>query len=62
MKTEAQANAPALVYTVTEAAAILKVDEKTIRRLVARGLLKANRAIRHLRIPRQSIEQFVAKY
>jgi excisionase family DNA binding protein len=60
MKTITHAETAALVYTASEAAALLKVDEKTIYRLVARGLLKANKAIRHLRITRASIEAFLA--
>ncbi|WCJ60690.1 helix-turn-helix domain-containing protein [Fontisphaera persica] len=52
---------PTLVYTVHETAAILKVTEKTIYRLVDRELLKASNALRHLRITRKSLEEFLAK-
>lgn len=52
---------PVLFYTGTETAAILKVTEKTVRRLVARGLLKKCQAIRHIRITRRSLDEFLAK-
>lgn len=52
---------PTLVYTVEEAAAILKVTEKTIYRLVDRGLLKSSKALRHIRISHRSLVQFVAE-
>jgi excisionase family DNA binding protein len=42
-----------------EAAARLSVTEKTIRTLVARGLLKANRQTRHLLFPVAELERFL---
>ena len=51
---------PVLFYTGSEAAAILKVNEKTVRRLIDRGLLKKSKAIRHIRITRQSLDEFLA--
>jgi excisionase family DNA binding protein len=51
---------PTLVYTVSETGAILKVTDKTVYRLVDRGLLKASKALRHLRITRKSLEEFLA--
>ncbi len=50
---------PELVFTVRETAQILKVSDKTVYRLVDRGLLKASKALRHLRITRSSLEEFV---
>ena len=50
---------PVLVYTVEETAAILKTSQKTVYRLVNRGLLKASKALRHLRITRKSVEDFL---
>jgi excisionase family DNA binding protein len=52
---------PVLVFTLRETAAILKVHEKTVRRLIARELLKATKGIRHLRVTRKSIEEYLAK-
>jgi excisionase family DNA binding protein len=51
---------PQLVYTVEEAASILKVSNKTVYRLVDRNLLHASKALRHLRITKKSLEQFLA--
>src|SRR5713226_9475902 len=48
-----------LAFSVSEAAEILGVSEKTIRRLIARGLLKPSRALRHLLIPKKEIERFL---
>jgi excisionase family DNA binding protein len=47
------------VYTAREAAAIARVNEKTIRRLIARGKLRKCESIRHIRIPRQSLEDLL---
>ena len=50
---------PRLVYSVEEVASMLNVSSKTVYRLVDRGLLKATKALRHLRITASSIEQFL---
>lgn len=49
------------VYTVEEAAALLKVNKKTIYRLVSREKLRTVKALRHLRITHKSMEEFVGK-
>ena len=51
---------PQLVYTVEEVSAVLKVSNKTVYRLVDRGLLRATKALRHLRITKKSLDQFLA--
>lgn len=51
---------PQLVFTAGETAALLKVTEKTVYRLVARKKLYAVKSLRHLRIPRASLEKFLA--
>ena len=51
---------PQLVYTVEETAEILKVSQKTVYRLVERECLHAVKALRHLRISKKSLEQFLA--
>jgi excisionase family DNA binding protein len=51
---------PQYVFTAGETAAILKVTEKTVYRLVARRKLEAVKALRHLRITRKSLEAFLA--
>lgn len=48
-----------LVYTVEEAAALLHVSTKTIRRLLARRLLTGSKALRKILIPRQQLEAFL---
>jgi excisionase family DNA binding protein len=55
-----EAQMPQLVFTTGEAAAILKVTEKTVYRLVARQKLEAVKALRHLRITRRSLEKLLA--
>ena len=48
-----------LVYTVDEAATVLNVSTKTIRRLLARRLLTGSKALRKILIPRQQLEAFL---
>jgi excisionase family DNA binding protein len=48
-----------LAFTVQEAAQMLGVSDKTVRRLIDRRLLRASRALRHLRIPKNEIERFL---
>jgi excisionase family DNA binding protein len=48
-----------LAYGVRETAQLLGVSDKSVRRLIARGLLKPSRALRHLLIPRAEIERFL---
>jgi len=45
-------------YSIKEAAAELNISEPTVRRLISRGLLRPNRAIRHIRIPREQLDEF----
>lgn len=49
----------AVVYTIEEAAVVLNVSTKTIRRLLNRGLLTCSKALRKKLIPRQQIENFL---
>jgi len=51
---------PQLVFTAGETAALLKVTEKTVYRLVSRQRLHAVKSLRHLRITRASLEKFIA--
>ena len=52
-------NPQRLAFSVKETAQILGVSEKTVRRLVARKLLRASRALRHLLIAKKEIERFL---
>lgn len=49
---------PRRLYTVKEAAIELHVSQATVRRLIDRGLLRANKAIRHIRISVEQIDEF----
>jgi excisionase family DNA binding protein len=42
-----------------EAAQYLRLQPVTLRRLVQRGLLKANRATRHMLFSREELERFL---
>lgn len=50
-----------LFYTVPEVSEMLSVCQKTVYRLLQRGLLQSSSAVRHKRIPRSSLESFMAK-
>ena len=50
---------PRVAFTVRETAAMLGICEKSVRRLVARGLLRPSRALRHLLIPKHEIDRFL---
>lgn len=45
-------------YSIAEAAEYLGVSAITVRRLLERGLLKRSGAIRHVRIPVESLEEY----
>jgi excisionase family DNA binding protein len=47
------------VYTVEEAAKLLKVDEMTIRRMIDRKEIVASRVGRSIRIPRSELEKYL---
>lgn len=49
---------PRLAYSVRETAWLLGVSEKSVRRLISRGLLHPSRSLRHLRISKDEIERF----
>jgi excisionase family DNA binding protein len=51
---------PQLVFTAGETAALLKVTEKTVYRLVSRQRLHAVKSLRHLRITKKSLDAFLA--
>ncbi len=48
-----------LAYSVQETARMLGVCDKSVRRLILRGLLRPSRALRHIRIPKQEIDRFL---
>ena len=48
-----------IFYSVSEVAAMFNISEKSVYRLLERGLLKSSSALRHKRILRASVETFV---
>jgi excisionase family DNA binding protein len=48
-----------MFYSVSEVAAMFNISEKSVYRLLERGLLKSSSALRHKRISRESVEKFV---
>lgn len=57
---EVQAEAPQRVaYSLKETAAMLGICEKSVRRLILRGLIRPSRALRHILIPKTEIERFL---
>lgn len=55
---ETQNELTRLLYSVNETATLLSISTKSVRRLLERGLLKANPALRIKLISRESIEAF----
>ncbi len=49
----------ALAYTVVETAQALHIKPVTVYRLLARGLLKGSKALRHHRIAKTEVERFL---
>lgn len=48
-----------LAFSIQETAQMLGVCDKSIRRLIDRGLIRPSRALRHLLIPKDEIERFL---
>ena len=46
-------------FSVKEVALILGISERSVRRLIARGLLKPCRALRHVRIPSEQVDELL---
>lgn len=46
-------------YTVKEVSVLFNISTKSVYRLLARGHLKASSALRHKRISKASIDQFI---
>ncbi len=51
----------ATAYTLKEAATILRRSTKTVSRLIARGKLRRDETIYHIRIPRKDVDKFMEK-
>jgi excisionase family DNA binding protein len=48
-------------YTLKEAALYLNVSTRTVERLIARGLIRRNKALRKILIPQSEMDAFVQK-
>ena len=48
-------------YSIVQAARVLSISPASVRRLIARGLLRPNRTLRHLRISESEIDRFLAQ-
>jgi excisionase family DNA binding protein len=48
-----------LAFSIKETSEILGISEKSVRRLIIRGLLRPSRALRTLLIPRRELERFL---
>jgi excisionase family DNA binding protein len=48
-----------LACSIQETARVLGVCDKSIRRLILRGLIRPSRALRHLLIPKTEIDRFL---
>ncbi|MEI9896737.1 MAG: helix-turn-helix domain-containing protein [Chthoniobacter sp.] len=48
-------------YTLKEAAVYLNISTRTVERLIQRGLIRRNRALRKILIPRTELDRFLEK-
>ena len=48
-----------LAFSVQETAHMLGICDKSVRRLILRGLLRPSRALRHILIPKDEIDRFL---
>jgi hypothetical protein len=55
------ADLPHFVNTMSETAFVLRCSEKSVRRLIDRNLLSASKGLRHIRITRQAILDYLAR-
>lgn len=48
-----------LAYNIRETARMLGVCDKSVRRLILRGLIRPSRALRHILIPKTELDRFL---
>jgi excisionase family DNA binding protein len=46
-------------YSIKETGMLLGISQPSVRRLIKRGLLRPNRALRHLLVPASEIDRFL---
>ena len=49
------------VYTIAEAAKLLRVSDDTIRRMISSGELEAHQVRRQWRIPKKALEKYLGR-
>lgn len=59
--TNISAPLPLYVNTIGQTAAVLQISTKSVRRLIDRNLLAASKGLRHIRVSRQAIEDYLAR-
>jgi excisionase family DNA binding protein len=64
MNTPGQSSSPSLsgrlAYSIQETAQMLGVCDKSVRRLILRGLIRPSRALRrHILVPKDEIDRFL---
>jgi hypothetical protein len=60
-QTQSAKHLPKLSYTLTETAYAVGLSERTIRRLIARGLLCKSKATRRIVVSHHNIERFLTE-
>jgi len=48
-------------YSVKQTSVLLNISEKTVRRLLSRGILRSSKATRKKQIPRSDIETYMER-
>jgi len=61
MVTVRPATAPVGALKLKQAATYLAISPISVRRLIQRGLIKPNRALRHILIPIEELDRFLAE-
>ena len=61
MKTNETSQPESLVYTIEEAAVVLNISTKSVRRLLIRGYLTACKVLRKKLIPKQQVHDFLKR-
>jgi excisionase family DNA binding protein len=55
-------SAPNSPYTIPEAASVLRMSEKSVRRQIDRGHLRKCKVFGRVLIPRKDVDTFIEKY
>jgi predicted transcriptional regulator len=58
-KTASELHLGRLAYSIADTASILGISQRSVHRLLKRGLLRGSKALRKIIIPRLEIEKFL---